>query len=119
MAELDQTGEEGGPRGLALVTERLGEFLIVVAGSIVLVGVLGIVIAALRGHRYSPSVANAYYFTGCIVFLAGSFPSGGFSVFRGRSRRRPMGGGAFAIPAMLLGVMLIGIGALVDIVHPF
>jgi hypothetical protein len=38
---------------------------------------------------------------------------------RGRTRRRPTGGGAFAGPSMLLGALLIGVGVLVDFTHPF
>ena len=88
-------------------------------GSIVVVGLIGAVIAWARGHNVNSSIALAYYFVGAIVFLVGSFPTGGFSLFRGRTRRRPIGGGAFALPSMLLGTLLIGIGVLFDLTHPF
>jgi hypothetical protein len=96
-----------------------GTFAIGVVGSVVLVGAVGAIVAWARGRGINTSMALAYYFVGCIVFLAGSFPSGGFSVARGRTRRRPTGGGAFAGPAMLLGTLLIGVGIVIDLTHPF
>jgi hypothetical protein len=90
-----------------------------VAGSIVVVGAIGAVVVWARGRGVDSSMALAYYFVGCIVFLVGSFPTGGFSLARGRTRRRPMGGGAFAGPSMLLGVLLIGVGIAIDLTHPF
>jgi hypothetical protein len=88
-------------------------------GSILLVGLIGATVAWIRGRGINSSVALAYYFVGGIVFLVGSFPTGGFSLARGRTRRRPTGGGAFAGPSMLLGALLIGVGVLVDFTHPF
>jgi len=88
-------------------------------GSIVLVGLVGALVAWIRGRSVDPSMALAYYFVGGIVFLVGSFPTGGFSLTRGRTKRRPTGGGAFAGPSMLLGALLIGVGVLVDFTHPF
>jgi hypothetical protein len=88
-------------------------------GSIVAVGLIGAVIAWARGRGINSSIALSYYFVGSVVFLVGSFPSGGFSLMRGRTRRRPTGGGAFAVPSMLLGAILIGIGVAFDIVQPF
>jgi hypothetical protein len=87
--------------------------------SIVVVGLVGAIVAWARGRGVNSSIALAYYFVGCIVFLVGSFPTGGFSLARGRTRRRPMGGGAFAAPSMLLGVVLIGVGVAVDLTKPF
>ena len=87
--------------------------------SILAVGLIGAVIAWARGRGLNTSIALSYYFVGSLVFLVGSFPTGGFSLFRGRTRRRPTGGGPFAIPSMLLGVILIGIGVAFDIMHPF
>ena len=89
-----------------------------VVASVLVVGLIGALIAWLRGRGYNSSVALAYYFVGSVVFLVGSFPTGGFSLMRGKTRRRPMGGGAFAAPSMLLGVLLIGMGVLIDFTHP-
>jgi hypothetical protein len=87
-------------------------------GSIVAVGLIGAVIAWARGRGINSSIALAYYFVGSVVFLVGSFPSGGFSLIRGRTPRRPTGGGPFAVPSMLLGVILIGIGVAFDVFKP-
>ena len=94
-------------------------FLLGSLGSIVVVGAVGALIALVRGRGYSPSIALAYYFVGAIVFLVGSFPTGGFFLLRGRARRRPVGGGPFARPSMLLGIVLLGVGAAVDVTRPF
>jgi hypothetical protein len=94
-------------------------FAVGMVGSIVLVGLVGALVAWVRGRGVDGSIALAYYFVGGIVFLVGSFPTGGFSLTRGRTRRRPTGGGAFAGPSMLLGTLLIGVGVLVDFTHPF
>jgi hypothetical protein len=90
-----------------------------VVGAVCCVGLVGAVVAWVRGSGFSSSVAIAYYFVGSITFLVGSFPSGGFSLMRGRTRRRPMGGGAFAAPSMLVGVLMIGLGVLVDVTQLF
>jgi hypothetical protein len=94
-------------------------FAVGTLASIVLVGLVGALVAWIRGRGADPSIALAYYFVGGIVFLVGSFPTGGFSLTRGRTRRRPTGGGAFAGPSMLLGTLLIGVGVFVDFTHPF
>jgi hypothetical protein len=90
-----------------------------VLGSVLAVGLIGAVIAWARGRGINSSIALAYYFVGSVVFLVGSFPTGGFSLMRGRTPRRPTGGGAFAVPSMLLGAILIGIGVAFDITKPF
>lgn len=95
-------------------------FAVGTVGSILLVGLVGAVVSWWRGHGINSSIALAYYFVGSIVFLAGGFPTGGFSLVRGRkTRRKPTGGGVFALPSMFLGGLLIGIGVLVDLTRPF
>ena len=94
-------------------------FLASVAGSVLVIGAIGAAVAWGRGHGYNSSIALAYYFVGSLVFLIGSFPTGGFSLLRGRSQRRPIGGGAFAGPSMLLGGTLLGAGIAVDVLRPF
>jgi hypothetical protein len=94
-------------------------FLAGTLGSLVGVGLIGAAIGWLRGHGLDSSIALAYYFVGSVVFLVGSFPTGGFSLLRGRTRRRPTGGGPFAVPSMMLGAVLIGVGATFDLTHPF
>jgi hypothetical protein len=88
-------------------------------GSIVCVGLIGAVIAWARGRGINSSIALSYYFVGSVVFLVGSFPTGGFSLLRGRTRRRPTGGGPFALPSMALGTILIGLGVTFDVLKPF
>lgn len=95
-------------------------FAVGVVGSVIVVGLIGALAALIRGRGVNGDIALAYYFVGGIVFLVGSFPTGGFSLVRGRkSRRRPTGGGAFALPSMLLGAVLIGVGIVIDLTHPF
>jgi hypothetical protein len=94
-------------------------FLLGALGSILVVGLVGALIALIRGRGANTSIALAYYFVGAVVFLVGSFPTGGFSITRGKTRRRPTGGGAFAAPSMILGTLLIGVGVLFDVTHPF
>jgi hypothetical protein len=94
-------------------------FVLGTLGSIVVVGLVGALISWARGRGADTSMALAYYFVGAIVFLVGSFPTGGFSLARGRTRRRPTGGGAFAAPSMILGAVLIGVGVFIDVTHPF
>jgi hypothetical protein len=91
----------------------------VIVGVVILVGIVGAVIAWLHGGNVASSMAIAYYVVGGIVFLVGSFPTGGFSLLRGRTRRRPTGGGAMAAESMLLGALLLGFGVLLDVTRPF
>jgi hypothetical protein len=88
-------------------------------GAVVGVGLLGAVVAWIRGTDVSSAMAIAYYFVGGVVFLVGSFPTGGFSLLRGRTRRKPTGGGAMAAQSMLLGALLLGVGVLLDLTNPF
>jgi hypothetical protein len=88
-------------------------------GAVLAVGLIGAVVAWVRDGNVSSSMAIAYYLIGGVVFLVGSFPTGGFSLLRGRTRRRPTGGGAMAAESMLMGALLLGIGVLVDVTRPF
>ena len=91
-----------------------------VAAFVVAVGVVAAVVALVRGRSVSGGIAIGYYLTGAIVILIGSAPTGGFSVVRGRwTRRRPTGGGSYALQGVLLGAFLIALGALFDLTRPF
>jgi hypothetical protein len=90
-----------------------------VAAALIGVGLLGAAVAWIRGSDISSAMAIAYYFVGGLVFLVGSFPTGGFSLMRGKTRRRPTGGGAMAAQSMILGALLLGVGVLFDITNPF
>jgi hypothetical protein len=94
-------------------------FLSATAGSIVVVAAVGVLVAWIRGRSVNESIAVAYYFVGSVVFLVGSFPTGGYSLRGRRTTRRPTGSGSFAAPSMILGLLLIGVGVLVDVLHPF
>jgi hypothetical protein len=107
---VEQHGATGGSPGLIAG---------VVAGAVLLVGLIGAVAAWIHGGNVSWSMAIAYYFVGGVIFLVGSFPTGGFSLLRGRTRRRPTGGGAMAAESMLLGALLLGVGVLLDVTRPF
>jgi hypothetical protein len=90
-----------------------------VAGAVLGVGLVGAAVAWIRGSDVSAAMAIAYYLVGALVFLVGSFPTGGFSLLRGKTRRKPTGAGAMAAQSMLLGVLLLGVGVLMDVTNPF
>jgi hypothetical protein len=90
---------------------RLG--LLITAAVAAGVGLLGALIAWAADRNFSSTMALTYYFFGCILFIVGMFPSGGFSMIRGTiTRRKPTGSGPK--PLMLLGLILIGLGVLAD-----
>src|SRR5438477_9782911 len=96
------------PARSASVTARV--FVFVVAGALVVAGLLGGLLVLLRG-RANTSVALGYHILGSIIVLAGSFPSGGIAGLRSRTtQRRPTGATGYALPSMLLGAALIGVG---------
>jgi hypothetical protein len=77
------------------------------------VGLLGALIAWAAGRHLSSTMALTYYFVGCILFIVGMFPTGGFSMIRGTiTQRKPTGSGPK--PVMLLGLLLIGLGVIAD-----
>jgi hypothetical protein len=77
------------------------------------VGLLGALIALVADKNYSSTIALSYYLVGCVLFIIGMFPSGGFSMIKGTiTRRKPTGAGPK--PLMLLGLLLIGLGVLAD-----
>jgi hypothetical protein len=105
------------PQRATGVTARL--FLAVVAGAIVVAGLLGGVFALVRGQT-NTSIALAYYILGSLVVIAGFLPGGGVAGLRGRTeQRRPLGASGYALPSLLLGAVLVGVGVLVDVYHPF
>lgn len=92
--------------------------LLVTLGVAVAAGLLGAIIAWAAGGNVSAAIAITYYILGSILFIVGMFPTGGFSMIRGTmTRRRPIGSGPK--PLMLLGVILIGLGAVADFTRPF
>ena len=84
------------------------------AGVVVGLGLLGAIIALAANRDVSSTVAATYYIIGCVLFLVGMFPSGGYSLLKGTmTRRRPMG--SRFEPTLLLGLALIGVGIAVDV----
>jgi hypothetical protein len=88
-------------------------FLLATGAAAVGVGLIGLLIAWASTNEVSSSVASAYYIVGCLIFIVGMFPSGGFSLVRGTiTRRRPIG--SKREPTLLIGLALIALGLAVD-----
>ena len=82
------------------------------------VGLLGAIVGWTTGRSVWSMIAAVYYIVGCLLFLIGLFPSGGFSMVRGTlTRRRPTG--ARQEPIFLLGLVLIAVGIVIDLARPF
>ena len=105
-----QPAAEGRFAGLGEVLKIGG---LVAVGVAVGVGLIGALIALIAGRNYSSTIALSYYLVGCVLFIVGMFPSGGFSMIKGTiTRRKPIGAGPK--PMMLLGLLLIGLGVIAD-----
>jgi hypothetical protein len=77
------------------------------------VGLVGALIALIGEKNYASTIALSYYLVGCVLFIVGVFPSGGFSMIKGTiTRRKPIGAGPK--PLLLLGLFLIALGVLAD-----
>jgi hypothetical protein len=95
--------------------EVLKRIVLATVATALAVGLIGAIIGWASDRGVETMIAVAYYIVGCILFLIGMFPSGGFSMLRGTlTRRRPTG--ARQEPVFLLGLVLIGLGVLVDTV---
>ena len=95
----------------------LGESLkiggLIAVGVAVGVGLIGALIALVADRNYSSTIALSYYLVGCVLFIVGVFPSGGFSMIKGTiTRRKPIGAGPK--PLLLLGLFLIALGVIAD-----
>ena len=92
----------------------LTRFGLACAGLAVGLGVLAAVIALATGHGVAATIAVAYYIAGCLLFLIGTFPTGGFSLLRGTvTKRRPTG--IRGEPIFLFGMVLIALGVIADV----
>jgi hypothetical protein len=97
--------------GLGPALLRIG---LACAGVAIGLGALAAVIALATDHSVSATIAVAYYIVGCLLFLIGTFPTGGFSLIRGTiTQRRPTG--FRGEPFFLFGIVLIGLGVIADI----
>ena len=95
--------------GAALMRFGLG-----CAGLAVGLGVVAAVIAIVTDHGISTTIAFVYYVVGCLLFLIGTFPTGGFSLIRGTmTQRHPTGFRGESI--FLFGIVLIGLGVVADV----
>jgi hypothetical protein len=84
------------------------------AGLAIGLGVVAAVIALATDHSVSATIAVAYYIVGTLLFLVGTFPTGGFSLLRGTmTQRRPTG--FRGEPIFLFGIVLIVLGVIADV----
>ena len=94
--------------------EALVRLALATAAPAVGIGVLGALVAWIGDRSVVGGIAAAYYIVGCILFIVGMFPTGGFSMIRGTiTRRRPTG--PRQEPFFIIGLVLIGLGVFVDL----
>jgi hypothetical protein len=92
----------------------LTRFGLACAGLAVGLGTLAAVIALATDHGVASTISVAYYIVGCLLFLIGTFPTGGFSLLRGTlTQRRPTG--FRGEPIFLFGIVLIVLGVIADV----
>jgi hypothetical protein len=92
--------------------------LLVAAGVALGLAALGLVIGLASDRGIAATIAVVYYLVGCVMFLIGMFPTGGFSLTRGTmTQRRPIG--SRLEPILLLGLLLVGLGVVLDVTRPF
>jgi hypothetical protein len=94
--------------------EALVRFAVGTAAAAVAIGAVGALVAWARDRDVAGGIAGAYYIVGCVLFIIGMFPSGGFSMLRGTiTKRRPTG--PRQEPFFLVGLILIALGIFVDL----
>ena len=104
------------PPQIESIGELAKRMVVATAGAVVAVGLLGALAGWATGRGTVTIMAAAYYVIGCLLFLIGMFPGGGFNMFRGTlTRRRPTG--SRQEPIFLLGLVLIAVGILVDFIR--
>jgi hypothetical protein len=92
--------------------------VIVAAGVAFGLAALGLIIGLVSDRDLAATIAVVYYLVGCVMFLIGMFPTGGFSLTRGTmTQRRPIG--SRLEPILLLGLLLVGLGVVLDVTRPF
>ena len=92
----------------------LARFGLACAGLALGLGVIAAVIAIATDHGVSATIAVAYYIVGTLLFLIGTFPTGGFSLLRGTiTQRRPTG--FRGEPIFLFGIVLFALGVIADV----
>ena len=84
------------------------------AGLAVGLAVVAVVIALATHHRIATTLSVTYYIVGCLLFLIGTFPTGGFSLLRGTmTQRKPTG--IRGEPIFLFGLVLLVLGVIADV----
>jgi hypothetical protein len=92
----------------------LVRFGLACVGLAVGLGLVAMVIALATDHSISATIAVAYYIVGCLLFLIGTFPTGGFSLMRGTmTQRKPTG--IRGEPIFLFGLVLLVLGVIADV----
>ena len=92
----------------------LVRFGLACVGLAVGLGLVAMVIALATDHSISATIAVAYYIVGCLLFLIGTFPTGGFSLLRGTmTQRKPTG--IRGEPIFLFGLVLLVLGVIADV----
>ena len=97
--------------GLGAALRRFG---LACAGLALGLGVVAVVIALATDHGVAATIAVVYYIVGTLLFLIGTFPTGGFSLLRGTmTQRRPTG--FRGEPIFLFGIVLFALGVIFDV----
>jgi hypothetical protein len=92
----------------------LVRFGLACVGLAVGLGLVAMAIALSTDHSISATIAVAYYIVGCLLFLIGTFPTGGFSLLRGTmTQRKPTG--IRGEPIFLFGLVLLVLGVIADV----
>jgi hypothetical protein len=106
--------EQSTPSRWAGLGEALLRFAFVCVAAAVALAAVASAFALLTGHGVTTTISVAYYLVGSLLFLIGVYPTGGFSLVRGTmTRRRPIG--AREEPIFLVGVVLVTLGAIIDL----
>ena len=109
-----RTKEPPAPSRWTGLGPALVRFGLTCAGLALGVGVVAAVFALATDHGVSSTIAIAYYIVGTLLFLIGTFPTGGFSLLRGTmTQRQPTG--FRGEPVFLFGIVLFALGVIFDI----
>jgi hypothetical protein len=96
------------------IRELVQRLVVGTAASAAAIAAVAALIALALGKSVGGSIAAAYYIIGALLFLIGMFPTGGYSMLRGKiTRRRPTG--SRQEPVFLLGLVLIALGVVIDV----
>jgi hypothetical protein len=98
------------------IRELVQRLVVGTVASAAAIAAVAALIALALGSSVSGGIAAAYYIVGALLFVIGMFPTGGYSMMRGKiTRRRPTG--SRQEPVFLLGLVLIALGVVIDVVR--